>query len=286
MIKPNYKFNIVYKTFAFICVWLFSAHPLNAYLHHFNKNIPVQADLVAPDHLMQVDTSYDLYLLIGQSNMAGRGQITGKFKEEGSPKVFMLNKENEWIPAKHPLHFDKPTIVGVGPGLSFGIAMAKKSSHNIGLIPCAVGGTSINTWQPGAYDSATRTHPYDDMLFRLREAQKSGALKGVIWLQGESDSSPEQAAGYLAKLEELISRIRAVANNNRLPFVAGELGRYRAQYQKINSIIDKLPETVSNTGFASSKGLTDKGDTTHFTSKSAEKMGTRMARKMKQLQMN
>ncbi|MEO6844256.1 MAG: sialate O-acetylesterase, partial [Ginsengibacter sp.] len=78
-----------------------------------------------PSQTNTVDSSFDLYLLIGQSNMSGRGVVTEKFKEEGDPNVFMLTKENTWVPAKNPLHFDKPTIVGVGPGLSFGIAMEK-----------------------------------------------------------------------------------------------------------------------------------------------------------------
>ena len=233
----------------------------------------------------KVDSSFDLYLLIGQSNMSGRGVITEKYKDEGNANVFMLTKENTWVQAKNPLHFDKPTIVGVGPGLSFGIAMKKANrTHKIGLIPCAVGGTSIDVWKAGAYDKATKTHPYDDMLLRLEAALKSGVIKGVIWLQGEADSRPEKAAVYLPKLQELIQAIRSVTGNNDLPFVAGELGRYRDEYQNINNVLKDLPAKVSYTGVASSKGLTDKGDKTHFTSASQEKMGKRMAKKMKMLQ--
>ena len=233
-------------------------------------------------HTNAVDSSFDLYLLIGQSNMSGRGVITGKFKEEGNPNVFMRTKENTWAPAKNPLHFDKPSIAGVGPGLSFGIAMGKaKPSHKTGLIPCAVGGTSIDVWKPGAFDKATNTHPYDDMLLRLQEALKSGALKGILWLQGESDSSPEKAPTYLKKLEKLIHEIRTVAGNSKVPFVAGQLGRYKTQYQNINDVLKILPSGIAYTAVASSKGLTDKGDKTHFNSESQEKMGKRMAKKMK-----
>lgn len=238
-----------------------------------------------PAQTNAVDSNLDLYLLIGQSNMSGRGVITEKFKEEGNASVFKLTKENTWVPAKNPLHFDKPTIAGVGPGLSFGIAMEKaKPTHKIGLIPCAVGGTSIDVWEPGAFDKATKTHPYDDMLLRLKTALKSGALKGILWLQGESDSSPEKAATYLQKLEKLIHEIRAVAGNDKVPFVAGQLGRYKTQYQNINDVLKLLPTRVAYTGVASSKGLNDKGDKTHFNSESQEIMGRRMAKKMKGLQ--
>lgn len=232
-----------------------------------------------------VDSSFDLYLLIGQSNMSGRGVITQKFKEEANPDVFMLTKENTWVPAKNPLHFDKPKIVGVGPGLSFGIAMVNaKPTHKIGLIPCAVGGTSIDTWKPDGYDQHTKTHPYDDMLGHLNVALKSGILKGVLWLQGEADTKPEKAADYLPKLLTLIKELRGVACNPDLPFVAGQLGRYRQEYQNINKVLKDLPAKISYTAVASSKGLIDKGDKTHFTSASQEKMGKRMAKKMKMLQ--
>ena len=233
----------------------------------------------------KVDSTFDLYLLIGQSNMAGRGPITKKYLEEGNPNVFMLTKENTWVPAKNPLHYDKPKIAGVGPGLSFGIAMEKfKTPRKISLIPCAVGGTSIDSWKPAGYDSATKTHPYDDMLLHLQAALQYGVLKGVLWLQGESDSKPEKAAAYLSKLETLIQQIRTVAGNNELPFVAGELGRYRAEFQNINKVLKGLPGSVPYTAVASSKGLKDKGDHTHFNSESQEEMGKRMAKKMRELQ--
>jgi len=230
------------------------------------------------------DTLLDLYLLIGQSNMAGRGTMDDQYVRAGNSTILMLTKNNQWVPAQHPLHFDKPAVAGVGPGLVFGKAMAAANpTHVIGLIPCAVGGTSINTWVPGGYDSATKTHPYNNMLLRLKAAMQSGKLKGICWLQGESDSSPEKADGYLAKLSILIEKLRNEAGAN-VPFVAGQLGRYKKQYKTINRQLKKLPATVSNTAVASSKGLVHKGDNTHFNSYSAEKIGKRMANKMKRLQ--
>jgi len=232
----------------------------------------------------QAGRNFDLYLLIGQSNMAGRGEITVEYKNEGNENVLMLNKENSWVKAKHPLHFDKPSVAGVGPGLSFGIAMLNKSKgHKIGLIPCAVGGSSIDVWKPGAFDKATSTYPYDDAMKRLTIAMQSGTIKGVIWLQGESDSDSTKAKDYLSKLKELIGRIRMATNNLKLPFVAGELGQYKEQYKNINDVLVVLPDKVEYTAVASSKGLRDKGDKTHFDSPSAEKMGKRFARKMKHL---
>lgn len=233
----------------------------------------------------QQRTDYDLYLAIGQSNMAGRGEISGAYVTEAPRHVVMLTKDLQWVQAKHPLHFDKPKVAGVGPGISFAEIMAKKwKRKTIALIPCSVGGSSIESWVPGGFDKPTRTHPYDDMLVRLQEAMKSGTLRGVIWLQGESDSSPEKVKTYLAKLQALIERIRTVAGNPQLPFVAGELGQFRDNYRQFNVELHKLPQLVPYTAVATSEGLTHKGDNTHFDAASAAAYGKRFAAKMKALQ--
>ncbi|CAG4999892.1 hypothetical protein DYBT9275_02337 [Dyadobacter sp. CECT 9275] len=229
------------------------------------------------------DPNFDIYILMGQSNMAGRGKVTDAYKSVSNPRVLMLTKANEWVTARHPVHFDK-TVAGVGPGLSFGIEMAEASQgKRIGLIPCAVGGTSINKWVPGAFDSATNTHPWDDAEKRIREGMKYGVIKGVIWHQGEGDSNPDSARVYLDKLEKLIARVRKEVGKKRLPFVAGELGRYKANYAFINEVIVHLPQKVSRTAVVSSDGLVHNGDGTHFDSPSADEFGKRYAKAMLQL---
>src|SRR4051812_37821804 len=88
-----------------------------------------------------------LFLLIGQSNMAGRG-IPEAEDQQTHPRIWMLNKELSWVPAKDPMHFDKPAIVGVGPGFPFAKRLAEAyPSINIGLVPCAVGGSGIDDWK-------------------------------------------------------------------------------------------------------------------------------------------
>lgn len=223
--------------------------------------------------------SAQIFLLMGQSNMAGRGVITDEFKNLENSRVLMLNAKSEWVSAKHPIHFDKPKVAGVGPGLSFGMAMAKAyPKDTIYLVPCAVGGTSITKWEPGAFDKATNTHPYDDALLRIKEAMKKGKIKGAIWLQGESDSNPMAAATYLSKLTQLIERVRATTNNPKLPFVVGELGTFRENYKLINKELNKLPSSFPFTRVVTSENLTHKGDTTHFDGASATLYGERFAK--------
>jgi hypothetical protein len=238
----------------------------------------------ATNHPKKPTPGVQIFLLMGQSNMAGRGVITNEFKDLGNSRVYMLNANSEWVPAKHPVHFDKPKVVGVGPGLSFGMALADASPKDIiYLVPCAVGGTSISKWEPEAFDQSTNTHPYDDALLRIKEAMKKGKITGAIWLQGESDSNPKASAVYLSKLETLIGRIRVATGNPKLPFVVGELGTFRENYKLINTELHKLPATIPFTSVVTSEHLTHKGDTTHFDAASATVYGTRFAKGMLKL---
>lgn len=244
---------------------------------------PVRAQ--APAGCTTTDPNFHLYLLMGQSNMAGRGPITETLAAVGNARVFMLNAAGEWVPARHPVHFDKPKVAGVGPGLSFAVAMAAANPNvKIGLVPCAVGGTAIRYWQPNAYDEATKTHPYDDAVQRIETAMHCGVVKGMLWHQGEADSSPAAAAAYLPKLSELIGRVRLLVGQPELPVVAGELGRFKENSLDFNAQLLHLPEVVPHTAVATSENLVDKGDQTHFDGASADELGRRYAVKMQALQ--
>jgi len=229
----------------------------------------------------QVDTNFHVYLLIGQSNMAGRGPLDSISKQI-NPQIFMLDKNNQWVPATDPVHFDKPQVAGVGPAIGFAKEMIKNDPNiKIGLIPCAWGGSSINVWQP---DSAYMTgHPYNDAIARTKVAMQKGVLKGILWHQGESDNSPQGAETYLNKLSTLIQRLRTAFHNPTLPFIAGEIG-YFSKSTRINTVIDQLPDNIANTAIVNAAGLTDKGDQTHFDAASARELGKRYAIAMKKLQ--
>jgi hypothetical protein len=218
--------------------------------------------------------------------MAGRGE-TDSLSTPNNIRILMLNEEDEWSIARDPLHFDKPEVAGVGPGLAFAqkmLAFEKNKDVKIGLIPCAVGGTSIDMWQPGKDAYEGQYYPYDDAIKRLHVASQDGVIKGIIWHQGESDSSEEKAEVYIDKLQKLIARYRDETGNDDLPFVAGELGYYKENYKNINNELKKLPELVSHTAVATSEGLVHKGDGTHLDSESARTLGERMAVEMHELQ--
>ena len=225
---------------------------------------------------------FHLFLLVGQSNMAGRGVITPADRQP-HPRVLMLNQAGEWVPAVDPLHFDKPTIVGVGLGRTFGLQLAEANPGvTIGLIPCAVGGSPIDTWKPGVFYNATQSHPWDDALRRAKLALPSGTLKGILWHQGESDSSRELAPAYEEKLHDLIARFRAELRAPNVPFIAGQMGRFdESPWNEFKTLVDHahraLPRKVPHTAFVDSESLKHKVDKVHFDADSYRELGRRYA---------
>ncbi|QHV98739.1 sialate O-acetylesterase [Spirosoma endbachense] len=233
-------------------------------------------------------TKFHLYVLAGQSNMAGRGTVETVDKTP-HPRVWVLNRANQWVPATDPLHFDKPDVIGVGPGLAFGKLMATQDTTVfIGLIPTAAGGSAIDAWQPGGYHEQTHSHPYDEAIKRVQLAQKTGTLHGILWHQGESDSKPEQAAVYEQKLKQLINRFRQVLSAPAVPVVVGTLGDFYVAKNpagaQINNILRALPRSEPHVACVDASGLTDKGDQTHFDAASARELGRRYAEAMQVLE--
>ncbi len=229
--------------------------------------------------------SFHLYLPVGQSNMAGRGVVDGESKQP-DPSVTVLAKSLEWKPATDPLHFDKP-VAGVGPSLAFGKAMAAAAPDiRVGLVPCAVGGTSIKVWVPGAEDQATHTHPYSDMLARVLEVQKAGVLKGIIWHQGESDRA-SATPPYRTLLADLVGRIRTDLQTDA-PFVAGEISSFDPANAEVTSRFNRevhlLESTLKKYGCVSSEGLNHKGDKLHYDALSVRILGKRYVGKLSELE--
>jgi hypothetical protein len=219
---------------------------------------------------------FEIYLLVGQSNMAGRGKVTAEDKKP-VPNVLILNSTNEWVSQGDPIHFDKP-VAGVGLGLTFGKLMAeKKPGTVIGLVPCAVGGTAIAKWKPGA-------ELFKNAVVRAELAQKSGTLKGILWHQGEAESGSEaRAQAYAQELTKVATGFREALHAPDAPFIAGELGHFlytrseaKSPFAKLlNEQLATLPKLLPNSAVVSAKDLKDKGDELHFDADSQREFGKR-----------
>lgn len=241
--------------------------------------------LNADEPALPKPADFHLYLLMGQSNMAGRGVVEAQDKI-AHPRVMKFSKDRKWVPAVDPLHFDK-SQVGVGLGKTFGEVMAEAHPQaTIGLIPCAFGGTPISRWQKGA-------DLYLNAVERAQAAMKAGTLKGILWHQGETDSGNAMVAPkYGELLAKLVTDLRTDLAAGDAPFVAGQLGQFLNRGQKdkpslwpvINEQLDALPTKLKRAATVSSEGLTHKGDSLHFDSPSFREFGKRYAAAMKKLQ--
>ena len=212
-----------------------------------------------------------VYLLIGQSNMAGRAPIS-KADSGTIKRCLLLNAKDKWEAASNPLNRYSTVSKGVkvqkmNPGYSFAKDMlAKNKDITLGLVVNARGGTKIQEWAPG-------TQYYKEAVRRAKAAQKTGTLKGILWHQGESNSKDPEV--YLDQLKTLIESLRNDLGTADLPFVAGQVNKVPA----INAEIAKLPQAVPSTGFVSSQGLKAM-DRWHFDAKSMLLLGKRYAEEM------
>lgn len=224
---------------------------------------------------------FHLFLLAGQSNMAGRGVVAPEDRQP-DPRVLMFDREGRWTPAVDPMHWDIPSA-GTGLGRSFAFEVAKATPGvTIGLIPCAAGGSPIDTWKPGRFHDQTKSRPWDDAMQRAAAALPDGTLKGILWHQGESDGKPELAETYGAKLVDLVARFRSELKAPRIPFLAGQIGKFAdapwtPEFAAIDAAHRRLPNLVADAAFVSADGLAHKGDKVHFDSASYRELGRRYA---------
>jgi len=229
----------------------------------------------------------DIFLLIGQSNMKGRGVMPAQAAND--PQIAMMHKgTDQWFVARHPLHLvgDPQTFkghdnAGVGPGLSFAETVIRhRPSTRIALVPCAVGGSRIGVWGKGA-------RLYEDAVRRATLALENGPegktrFAGALWLQGESDAREERLPLYADALADLVKNLRADLNSPELPFIAVTIGEMRDDHElreKINLILLDLPEHVEHTAAVDARDLKGHiGDNVHFDTATQNEIGRRFAR--------
>ncbi|PIF47514.1 lysophospholipase L1-like esterase [Chryseobacterium sp. 52] len=216
------------------------------------------------------------FLMIGQSNMAGRG-----FLEEVPPiydeKIKML-RNGRWQVMTEPLNYDRSTA---GVGLAASFASAWRLFHNqeddIALIPCADGGTSLDDWD-------IEGSLFENTVLQAKAAQKISTLQGILWHQGENDSLGNRHIQYQQKLTRIIEQLRKELNIPHIPLIIGGLGnflgngiygKYFNEHHQINEALMQFTEANENTYFVSSDGLTANPDGVHFDAASQRKFGIR-----------
>jgi len=237
---------------------------------------PTDGSVTAP-------TNMTLFLLIGQSNMAGRAPVKAEDRVP-VPRAYALDRDDKWTPAAAPLHYDRKNA-GVGPADGFVRAyLAAHPGETVGLVPCAVGGSGMITWVPEGTGKAGAN--FRRALARAKVAQANGRFAGILWHQGETDAARPDAdarlACYADRFAAMVARLRAELNDPELPVVTGEIGRFikprkdgRSVPDLFNPIVRALPARVAQCVCVSSEGLCALKDDLHFNRDAALELGRR-----------
>lgn len=236
----------------------------------------------------------DIYLLMGQSNMSGRGVLSQIAPGTLDPdeRIQLYGNDGRWRRAAEPLdtahgQVDKVSADpdGVGPGLAFAKAMLKRRPNRpIGLVTCAKGGSAIREWAP----ATERTTLYGSCLARAREAAPFGRVAGILWYQGETDARTEASAGvWAASFAEMIDRFRADLGQPGLPVAVVGLGdepltgKYGGQYPAWSTIRESQRRLrLDHQVYVSAAGLPRNSDELHLTTESQVRLGQALARVM------
>lgn len=242
----------------------------------------------------------DIWLLAGQSNMEGVGDLVDV--EKPSDKVNSFTQADQWVNAVEPLH-ELPSAVdrvhwrgkpealsgdsltqfrasrkkGAGLGLAFAVEYEKRTGIPVGLLPSANGGTSMDQWSPALLDKA------GDSLYgqAIRRAKLIGPIKGILWYQGESDANPRASTVFEEKFENLVAAFRKDLNQPDLPFHYVQIGRHvnsvNIPYWNLVQEAQRLSESRLGNSVLFSAIDSDLDDGIHVSTADLKRLGRNMA---------
>lgn len=243
------------------------------------------------------DLGYDIYLLIGQSNAAGRGYLLEEDKTRNLQGVMQWNPFTESIVnAVQPLNRLSTVRKNVntqrfnlaGP---FAEKIYKETGRKVLLVVNARGETLISAWMKEGDGGKITTYDAerddadkvgqsvwlnDEAVRVTKQAMKYGTLKGILWHQGCGNSSEGNSKTYLSALKKVVTGLRTDLNAPNVPFVAGQLAPEFKNAQYFNPEILKIGDVIDNAYCATSEDCLTI-DQTHFDRNSLIKMGERYA---------
>jgi hypothetical protein len=235
-----------------------------------------------------------IYLLMGQSNMSGRGVLTeiAPGTLDLDDRIQLYGNDGRWRKAAEPLdtaqgQIDKVSSDpdGVGPGLAFAKAILKRHpGRPIGLVTCAKGGSAIGEWKR----STERSTLYGSCLARAREAAPFGQIAGILWYQGETDARSEAAAqAWAGRFAEMIIQFRSDLGKPDLPVAVVGLGdqprsgKYAGQFPAWSTVRESQERLrLDHQVYVSAAGLPRNPDELHLNTDSQVRLGQALAKVM------
>ena len=239
------------------------------------------------DGIILEDNKLLSFLMVGQSNMAGRGDF-GEVSPIENKNCYML-RMGRWQPMSEPINPDRDVLhsyyhSGVCLAASFADEVSRYTNKKIGLIPCSDGGTKISQWQPGEV-------LFDHAVMMSRLALRTSEFGGIIWHQGESDCmNCFEPKKYREQFINTMTELRKALGAEDKPLIIGEISENITPEWKVgtnpikfNKLLNELVLEIPNCRIASAKGLVLKPDGIHFNSVSLRELGIRYFNEYKKI---
>lgn len=258
--------------------------------------------LLTTTNVYSQDPNFYIFLCFGQSNMEGQGAIqaqdrtvNGRFQVMEADDCSNLGRTlGSWYAATPPLC---RCYTGLCPVDYFGRTMVANlpDSIRVGVINVSVAGCGIQLFDKNNYQAYVATapswmtsiineyggNPYARLVQIAQSAQNDGVIKGILLHQGESNVGDNT---WPSKVKGVYDNLLADLglDSSKVPLLAGEVvnADQGGVCASMNSIIDKLPQTIPNAYVISSSGCTDTTDNLHFNSAGYRELGKRYATKM------
>lgn len=242
--------------------------------------------------------NYDVYLCIGQSNMAGRGILEPQDMEpvEG---VYLLGPEDKPFPATGNANIystirKRAGMQGYNLSIPFAQKMYRETGRPVLLVVNARGGTMLDQWVKDAPcytfnakegdDSEKIGQPipqfYAEAVRRAKAAMQYGTLKGILWHQGCGDRYQKLRETYMERISKMVADLRSdLGVGEEVRFVLGEVfhGGIGAP---VNPTLAQVSCYVPNSFCASADGCTANKDNLHFSRAGLVRLGERYAEAM------
>jgi hypothetical protein len=235
----------------------------------------------------------DVYILAGQSNMSGRGSLTQVPAYAYRDRVKLFSNAGHLVPGQEPTDNEEGAVYApindagapkASLGMSFATRLVELRDRDVILVPCAKGGTAIGDW---SRNLATTTC-YGAMIARAKAAAAFGTIKGVLFYQGEGNTSSQYLSQqWPGAFAQFVADVRSDLCMPDLPFVFSVIGPNPGSGVTHWDALVSLQQSMTlpaNVGRVTANDLTALvGDPMHIDTPSLVTLGRRFAEKIETL---
>ena len=223
-----------------------------------------------------MNTSYDLFLFAGQSNMAGRGITCTRFPEpaptvspEAGAEFRAISDPDRLYPIVEPFGVQENNPQGIfEPGMKTGSLVSSfvntyyaKTKTPILGISASKGGSSILEWLPGTSYFHDLCKRYKRCLLYTSNHNIEIRSKYLLWCQGETDGDHGMSGEeYIRLFSEFWTALKAEGIKHCFLIQIGHFNPYLTEpeaefhdYSKIIAAQQRIPKEVPDVILVSRK---------------------------------